>query len=462
MPSSSTATAAGVGLTRLKLDGRVLLKADIPVDAEWDFVRGACVLNLDRPAGVEVSSRGLLKLGPGEHRLTGLAVMDDAAAGRLARVFDQPVPNLGPAGDAALRPALSAPNLLAAPEPWPDQVIHALKIEGGGKDSAILLGCDDGRVIRSDRSGTARWQFPTNGPVRAVETVILRHGVRAVLAGSDDGCLYALDFETGKKLWAHRAEVYPETSLYPWWTLDGKAKVRSVLAADFDGDGEAEIAVGTGGMEVEMIEADGTPVWRQPVRYGLPARLLALTPPSGGPPSLLAGLDLLASQSGIFRFRGDGALESADSFPSGREGWDYTGVSAWALIEPPERETPLLAVGRSGAFNEIEFYDVPSGRPLGGTRVGDTVSGLVWMGGGMRPTAIAATEAAWVMAIRPDGRVTWSVPLPDAVARLWKTGDETVAAWCPSGDYFVLERSGRVQARGRASWAAAMLATSRN
>ena len=457
----ATATSAAArGLTRLRLGGRVMLSSEIPVDAEWDFVKGTCVLNLDRPAVVEVASRGILKLGRGGHRLSGLPALDDATAERLARIFDPPAPNPAAAADAALRPALEAPNLLAAHEPWPDAVVHALKVIGGGEDAAILVGCDDGRVIRSDRRGKTAWEFRTNGPVHAVETASLRPDAQVVLAGSDDESLYALDFETGKMLWAHRAEVFPEASIYPWWTLGGKAKVRSVLAADFDGDGGTEIAIGTGGMQVELVDSGGILRWRQPVRYGLPVRLLSLRPSPGAPPDLLAGLDFLPSQAGLFRFRHDGTMASADAFPSGREGWDYTGVSALAALERPGPENPLLAVGRSGAYNEIEFYDTRSGLSLGKTRVGDAVSGIVWMNAGKETAAVAATEAGWVMAIRPDGRVAWAVPLPEAVARLWKTHDDAVAAWCAGGDYFIVDPRGRVQARGRASWAAAMLATS--
>jgi outer membrane protein assembly factor BamB len=456
-----TKTAAAAGrLTLLELDDRALLRTETPVAAEWDFARGACVLSLDQPAVVEVASRGKLKLEPGEHRFSGLPVAEGPTADRLSGIFEQP--SSGPTAviDEALQPALTAPTLPAVSEPWPGMAVNTLRIVGKGEKTQALLGCEDGRVIRSDRRGRTKWEFQTDGPVHAIETASFQPGVQAVLAGSDDGALYALDLETGRKLWAHRAEVYPETAIYPWWTLDGRAKVRSVLAADLDGDGKTEIALGTGGMQVEMVDVSGALVWRQPVKYGLPVRLLALRSSSGGPQALLAGLDFLASQAGLFRFRHDGTLESADAFPSGREGWDYTGVSALAAIEHPGAQNRFLAVGRSGAFNEVGLYDLSSGRSLGKAQVGDTVSGIIWMDAGKDPLAVAATEAGWVMALRPDGWVAWSVPLPDAVDRLWKAGEEAVAAWCRSGDYFILDASGRVRGRGRASWAAAMFATS--
>ena len=371
--------------------------------------------------------------------------MSEETARRLAGIFDQSVPGPGTITAGPLRPALTAPARPAVQEPWPGMVVHALKIAGAGGDSAVVAGFEDGRIVRSDRRGRTRWEFQTGGPVYAVETATLHDGGPLALAGSDDGFLYALDLETGRKLWTHRAEVYPETAIYPWWTLDGKAKVRSVLAADFDGDGKTEVALGTGGMQVEMLDSRGALRWRQPVRYGLPVRLLALRPSPGHPPALLAGLDLLASQASLFRFRPDGALESPDAFPSGRQGWDYTGVSALAALDHRRPGSAILAVGRSGAFNEIEFYSVSSGRSLGKTQVGDAVSGIVWVEEDTGPIAIAATEAGWVMAIKPDGRVGWSVPLPDSVLKLWRAADGAVAAWCRTGDYFILDSAGRIQ-----------------
>jgi hypothetical protein len=293
--------------------------------------------------------------------------------------------------------------------------------------------------------------------VSKVEIAELTPGRWAALAGSDDEHLYALELASGEKIWSRRAEVYPETQIYPWWTLDGKAKVRSVLAADFNRDGSTEIAVGTGGMQVEMLGSDGSLQWRHPVKYGLPIRLLFLQPSSGGPVRLLAGLDFLASQSGIFSFLPGGAMES-DAFPSGREGWDYTGVSALAEAET-EGGLTVLAVARSGAYNEVGFYDAATGRALGKARVGDTTPGLIWASVNSEPAALAATEAGWVIALRPDGKAAWSVPLPDSVIRFWPAARERVAAYCRNGDYFILDSDGRVLSRGHGSWPAAMLQT---
>ena len=459
---ATAAVAAADGMTHLEIGGQVLLSAVKPVDAEWDFASRTCTLRLSESTFVGVSGSSRAELEPGEHHFSGLPAVAGETLESLAQALAQDAaasrPESKPPVDEPLRPALMAPRLPPAGEVLSGSVILDLDISKSDDNAVVLAGCADGRVIRMDGSGRIIWEFRTGGPVHVVEIAELTAGRWAALAGSDDECLYALELAEGEKIWSHRAEVFPETHIYPWWTLGGKAKVRSILAADFDGDGRVEIAIGTGGMQVEMLGSDGSLRWRHPVKYGLPIRLLSLQPSSGGPVRLLAGLDFLASQSNIFSFRPGGAMESDDAFPSGREGWDYTGVSAMAAAETKDGRT-VLAVARSGAYNEVGFYEAATGRALGKARLGDATSGLTWLSVNSEPAALAATEAGWVIVLRPDGNVIWSVPLPDSVTRFWPAARGRTVAYCRSGDYFVLDSSGSVLSRGHGSWPAAMLQT---
>jgi outer membrane protein assembly factor BamB len=453
---------AGFGLTSIELDGRRLISASRPVDAEWDLVRGVCVLKLTEPATVRVDSREELRLESGERRLSGLNPANEESRNRLRNALNRDGEGIAPVPKTAagpLGPAIEAPAVAPAPDLIPGAEVLDLAIEGSGGQVVLLAGCRDGRVVCLDGRGRARWEFRTGGPVHVVKFAELVRGRRAALAGSDDESVYALDLATGADLWSHHAQVFAETQNYPWWTLEGKAKVRSVAAADFNGDGRAEVAVGTGGMLVEMLADDGSLLWRQPVMYGLPARLLALSVHPEARPRLLAGLDFLASQSGVFRFGADGTLVSSDAYPSGRQGWDYTGISALSSAEAGEGKT-VLAVGRSGAHNEVVFYDAGSAQKLGLLPVGDAISGLVWGKTGETPLAIVATEAGWVIACRPDGATSWSVPLPDAVTKLWAVGQDHVAACCQNGEFYILDATGRIVARGTGSWPAALRSTS--
>jgi outer membrane protein assembly factor BamB len=452
---------AAHGLTELEMDGRRLIGATGPVDAEWDLIRGDCALKLDRETTVQLDSRGEMKLRAGEHQVSGLTPLDQEILDRLknALSMDAAAPiQANPPADEAFRPAFAAPVLPPVPELLAGAEILDLAVDDAGDSALLLAGCRDGRVVLLDGERQVKWEFQTGGPVHAVKFATLSAAKHAALAGSDDEHVYALDLANGTKLWEHRAEVFPETRDYPWWTLEGKAKVRSLLAADFDRDGRDEITIGTGGMQVEMLNAEGSLRWRQPVPYGLPATLLALQPASRPEPFLLAGLDFLSSQSNLFRFDATGALEKEDAYPSGRKGWDYTGISALASTEIDGDRT-VLAVGRSGAYNEVWFYDAVTANKLGLALVGDSISGLAWVKAAGSPVAVVTTEAGWVIAYRPDGRRIWSVPLPDAVIKSWAVGGDRTAAFCRSGEFFILDLAGHVLARGRGDWAGAFWRT---
>ncbi len=452
---------AAHGLTELEMDGRRQIKAAGPVDAELDLVRGTCAFKLDREATVQLDSRGEMKLRAGEHQVSGLTSPSQETLDRLknALSMDAAAPiQANPPADEAFRPAFAAPVLPPVPELLAGAEILDLALDDAGDSALLLAGCRDGRVVLIDGERQVKWEFQTGGPVHAVKFATLSAAKRAALAGSDDEHVYALDLANGGKLWEHRAEVFPETKDYLWWTLEGKAKVRSLLAADFDRDGNVEIALGTGGMQVEMLNADGSLRWRHPVPYGLPVRLFALRPEPRSQPFLLAGLDYLSSQSNLFRFNADGIMESADAFPSGRQGWDYTGISDLASAEIDGVRT-ALAVGRSGAHNEVWFYDVSTAEKLGLALVGDSISGLEWVKLKGEPVLVVTTEAGWTIAYRPDGRRIWSVALPDAVIKSWAVGGDRIAAFCRDGNFFILDSAGRARARGRGDWPGAFWRT---
>jgi hypothetical protein len=454
--------AGGYGLTKLDVGGRPLLASSRPLDAEWELAEGSCLLKLGESASVRLDAGSEMELEPGEHRFSGLKPLSreslDSLREALSRDAAAGTPAVPSTPDEPLVPAREAPVLPPAPDLIPGAEILDLAVDGQGRKDLFLAGCRDGRAVLLDAGGRQKWAFRTGGPVHVVRFADLERGRRAALAGSDDERVYALDLASGAKLWEHQAEVYPETSGYPWWTLEGKAKVRSLTAADFDGDGRDEIVLGTGGMQVEMLDADGNLRWRRPVPYGLPVRLLAFRRAAGARPDLLVGLDFLASQSNVFRFCADGRLASDDAYPSGRQGWDYTGISALAQTEMNDGRS-ILAVGRSGAYNEVTFYDAGGAKKLGPVSVGDPVSGVVWLGSAKSPTAIVTTEAGWVIAFRPDGGIDWSVPLPYAITKSWGVGSDRVAAFCRNGEFYILDTIGRIVARGKGGWPAALRST---
>ena len=63
----------------------------------------------------------------------------------------------------------------------------------------IVFGSDDQRVHCVDKKGVAQWEYRTNGKVMSGALIAGQH----VYVGSDDGFLYVLDLQTGKKLWSY-------------------------------------------------------------------------------------------------------------------------------------------------------------------------------------------------------------------------------------------------------------------
>ena len=66
-------------------------------------------------------------------------------------------------------------------------------------DGSFVFGCVDGSVRRITASGEEIWKYQTRGPCRPNPTIDTERGI--VYAGSEDRCMYALSYETGKRIW---------------------------------------------------------------------------------------------------------------------------------------------------------------------------------------------------------------------------------------------------------------------
>ncbi len=120
-------------------------------------------------------------------------------------------------------------------------------------------------------SGRLRWQFITEGPIRLAPA--LHRGL--VLAGSDDGFLYALDARTGKLAWKYRAAVSDKR-------LPGNGRmismwpIRCGIAVD---DGQVFFAAGlfpNQGVFLCCLDArTGKEVFKRPLDFAAQGTLLA-------------------------------------------------------------------------------------------------------------------------------------------------------------------------------------------
>jgi outer membrane protein assembly factor BamB len=130
---------------------------------------------------------------------------------------------------------------------------------------------DDSVACLEAATGALRWRFITEGPVRLAP--VLSGG--KLYAGSDDGCLYALEARRGTLLWKHRAGPGDKRlpgngrmiSLWP---------VRGGIAVE---DGKVYFTAGlfpSQGVFLCALDADtGKPVYTRPLEFAAQGTLLA-------------------------------------------------------------------------------------------------------------------------------------------------------------------------------------------
>lgn len=111
----------------------------------------------------------------------------------------------------AMTPATSVPTTTPPPTPRPVPYVlwtfrtkgdiwssPAISDGGHSQNGMVYIGSDDGCLYAVDiQTGQERWKFETGDNVRSRPTIVA--GV--VYFASDDGYLYALDAETGQELW---------------------------------------------------------------------------------------------------------------------------------------------------------------------------------------------------------------------------------------------------------------------
>ncbi len=167
-----------------------------------------------------------------------------------------------------------------------DRAFHPV-IQG---DSLYYGSSADDTVYCLDAStGTARWSFTTEGPVRLAPTVVDAR----VYVGSDDGCVYCLAADDGQLLWKHR--VGPEDRRLPGnGRMISLWPVRCGLVVD---GGTVYVCAGlfpSQGTYLCALDAeDGTEVWNEQVDISAQGYLVAsperLYVPTGRTPPHIYG-----------------------------------------------------------------------------------------------------------------------------------------------------------------------------
>ena len=359
--------------------------------------------------------------------------------------------------------------------------ITALHVYGEAedKDSGILVGVGNGALLlRAD--GSERWRLATDGPVYTVASGVEK-GSRVFLVGSDDEHVYALD-EAGRRLWTYKARVSEWMAHHHhYWTMNGKAKVRRILPADVDDDGELDIFIGTGGSAVERLDAAGKARWLFTFKYGTPMSLVLADVRESHPGMELVAGTFNCSYNCIVRLIDPatgkelpGAFSSR--YPANTKGPRKRAPSSFgqgnvfaSLHQLNDGKLGLLRAVCSGNWNNLVMNDVRTGGCLWGRDFGPGGSGSYLRqfiagiaipapppdaAGSVCRDVVAGLQSGWMCAFAgADGRLIWSRKMSAPVSAVAGAGDgalaSTVLVGCEKGEISQLDRQGRATHAGR-------------
>jgi len=264
-----------------------------------------------------------------------------------------------------------------------------------------------------------------------------------LLIGSNDEHLYRLGLD-GREVW--RLKMDGDYS-YDWWTLGCRSPVQAILIADLRGDGNRQIVVGHGGMQLELVDAAGKSRWRRSWHYGIPATLSSVDSDGDGVQEIMAGGWIRSCTSYVKSFSADGKPLHGALYQEGQgrtnRGFDCAGVPFLRYFR--EGDALRAVVARSGPYCDLGLYDQHSQKLLWKRVVGDTVSGVVLtdLDADDLPEIVYCTEAGWVAAADRSGKTLWARQLTDAVCSLQQMGKRIVAG-CRDGRIQFLDQRGNV------------------
>lgn len=228
-----------------------------------------------------------------------------------------------------------------------------------------------------------KWAFGYPRAQRARSQPLVALG--AVYVGSQDGTVYALDFDTGCTRWTFRASAEVRTAIQMDGWQDGKAPARPLI---YFGDLMARVYA------VDALT--GELVWRVKVDDHPNATVTAAPVLHDG--RLYVAVSSLEVATAVdpkyacCTFRG--SIHALDA---------RTGATAWQTYTIPEPPKP---VGKTSVGTQILG---PSGAPIWNTPVLDTKRGVLYAGTGENYSSPADDRSDALLAFRlTDGKLLWA------------------------------------------------------
>lgn len=419
-----------VGLRRLAVGGKVLIERQEPITLTvqpqkgFTIVQGAARFD---PLGTAVEPAWRTNTPLPADLKKGLKLPDKtvlrfdlgvvAAAVQAYMKGVKPVAVAAEAAPTAL-PALQTrehKTLLAGVGVVNDVALADVNADGQAEG---LVACEDGRLRVVEQAGKLLLDLPAGKSPLLSSWAGMLAGKATILCGARDGGLFAFD-TSGNRLWETR-------NTHLWY--GPLPSCYSLVVADFSGEGQDQIAIGTHG-GVSLCSAKGefikfTQVYSHAVKPLQVVRLEAKAPPVLLANTWGGGMKLIEPAAGRFTdawfYVWGGITEQLGTFQVGEDTWlAYGGVNGTAAGRL-SREA-WLAGKRAAAEVWADAWYLASD--------GETTAVLVddWNGDG-RPELLSGNETGFLVCYDLAGKRLWKRLIGTPVRGLARCGDRLLVA----------------------------------
>lgn len=468
-----------LGVTNLKLQGKVVVSVDQPVSIAWDFSTGELSVTSDSVVELAVTTRTGLErktVLTGHNRFAGMVpgVELQKQVAAILQLLDQlPEQSLSfaqaekkklinrwkPLWEIRLNGSITK----VVPENSRiEDTENGFWAAAQGKNTTELAryGADGVKRAGVTRPGEllSLWVARSSAELKALN----------ILAGFKDDQLYAFGAD-GSERWRVKTEVSQDFRIgtrydAPWFTDPSVVSgVYSLWVGTFSDQHKPEIVIGRPST-VEFRSLDGTLAARVATRWGTNTALALFEKPgllSLGKALLVgkgyAGNPTITAINTAHKKVSDGYYGGMLSGFSDMHAWLQRGVGQLLVSDLGNSGREQVVFTLSGHWNELRVYDGQQNKPLwmksfGPDRAGGGfmrgLQALDLQGTGTK-TVLAATRNGWLTAFGHDGTELWQRRFDAAVTAV--VGDEhhkRVIVGCADGSLHLLDQNGKVLSQG--------------
>ena len=473
------------GLDSIAWLGYRLIKADKPVDVDWDFDTGRLCIVANEPTRMALSaglathqmrceSRGLrgvtneddglyeFELPAGRHEIINATLPDNAR-----RVISSTLAGMVEDGAEKMAQAILDARAAAEIAAEPLQSAFTANLDGSVGDMLVVqteqgpltyvAAGDTLHVL--DAAGKTLRTMEADGRIRVL---CWWPENRLMLAGCVDEQVIAFD-EQGQRKWVFTSKMDPAVfrAAKDYWfkSAPGHAGIHGLLTGEFI-DGKQQAFVGSA-CTLEIIDGDGQLVKRMPIFWGPGRRFALIDAPDGSKNLLIARQPTDSERLAVVNsVTGKEAGRSFHGVPEG-----YTYIGAWAAMSRDHIfHTDLDGDGQkevvseiNGVWNRVTVWN-EAGQALYSTDFGPGENipyrnmrdlDVADLDGDGRQEIITATSAGLLVVLDYQCRKLWSVSLPSPASVLKAITPQgaqrpVIYVGCDGGQVLVIDGTGAI------------------